>query len=73
MHLKLKEEQLKTIFDRLLYQNLSVTANQKSKIDTHIKKEKKFTNNTKVRHQITREENKRGREDKWPTKKIQNN
>ena len=37
MHLKLKDQQLKTILFiyRLLYQNLMITANQKSVIDTH--------------------------------------
>ena len=37
MHLKLREQQLKTILCiyRLLYKNLMVTANQKSTIDTH--------------------------------------
>ena len=38
-----------------------VTANQKSMIDTHTQK-------TRVNLVITREENKRGREEKRPTK-----
>ena len=42
------------------------TANQKSMIDTHTKKKKQSKHNTKDRHQITREENKRGREEKRP-------
>ena len=46
-----------------------VTANQESTIDTHTKKKKEFQHNTKVsHHQITREENKRGREEKRPSK-----
>ena len=41
MHLKLRDQQLKTTLYiyRLLNQNLMVTANQKSTIDTHTKKE----------------------------------
>ena len=42
----------------LLYQNFMVSANQKSTIDTHTKKEKQSKHNTKDSHQITREENK---------------
>ena len=41
---------------------------QKSIIDTH-KKRKKSKNNTKYGHQITREHNKRGSEEKRPIKK----
>ena len=68
MHWKLRDQQLKTILYiyRLLYQNLMGTANQKSMIDTHTKKKKQSKHNTKDRHQITREENKRGREEKRP-------
>ena len=42
IHLKFKGQQLKTILYiyRALYQNLKVTANQKSVIDTYIQKEK---------------------------------
>ena len=42
MHLKLRDQQLKTILYiyRLLYQNLMVTTNQKSTIDTHTQKKK---------------------------------
>ena len=50
-----------------------VTANQKSSIDTHTKKKKQSKHNTKAIHQITREENKRGREEKDLQKQIQNN
>ena len=66
MHLKLKHQQLKTILFiyRLLYQNLIVAANQKSTIDTHTQKKKESKQNTKVSHQITRKESKRGREEK---------
>ena len=45
-----------------------VTANQKPTIDIHTKKKKESKHNTKVSYQITREENKRGREEKSPTK-----
>ena len=38
-----------------------VTANQKSIMDTHTKKKKESKHNTKDSHQITREENKRGK------------
>ena len=71
MHWKLRDQQLKTILYiyRLLYQNLMGTANQKSMIDTHTKKKKQSKHNTKDRHQITREENKRGREEKRTTKR----
>ena len=70
MHLKFKDQQLKTILFiySLLYQNLMVTANRKSTIDTHTKKKKESKHNTKVSHQITIEENKRGREEKTPAK-----
>ena len=42
MHLKLKDQQLKTtlFIYRLLYQNLMVSANQKSTIDTYTQIEK---------------------------------
>ena len=52
----------------LLYQNFMVSANQKSTIDTHTKKEKQSKHNTKDSHQITREENKWGSEEKRQTK-----
>ena len=70
MHLKLKDQQLKTILFiyRMLYQNLMITTNQKSTIDTHTKKKKESKHNTKISHQLTREENKRVREEKRPTK-----
>ena len=70
MHLKLKKTAFKTILYiyRLLYQNLMVTTNQKSTIDTHTQKKKESKHNTKVNHQITREENKRVREEKRPRK-----
>ena len=45
-----------------------VTANQKSTIDTHTKRKKESKHNTKASRQITREENKRGRKGKGPTK-----
>ena len=70
MHLKLRDQKLKTnlYMYTMLYQNLIGTANQKTKIDTHTKNKKQSQHNTKVSHQITREENKRGREEKRPRK-----
>ena len=44
------------------------TTNQKSTIDMHIKKKKQSKHNTKDSHQIIREANKRGREEKRPAK-----
>jgi len=51
-----KDQQLKSIFFtyKLLYQNLTVTANQKSTIDTHTKMKKDSKHNTKINHQITK-------------------
>ena len=65
MHLKLKDQQLKTVLFiyRPLYQNLMETTNQKSTIDekkekpTHTQR-KAIQNNTKVSYQITRDKNK---------------
>ena len=51
---------------RLLYQNHIGTANPQSTVDTHTKKKKQPKHNTKDGHQTTREENKRGREEKKP-------
>ena len=45
------------------------TTNQKSTIDIHTKKKKESKHNTKDSHQIIKEENKRGREEKRPTEK----
>ena len=45
-----------------------VATNQKAIIDIHTKKKKESKHNTKNAHQTTREENKRGREEKRPTK-----
>ena len=45
-----------------------VTANQKSTIDIHTKRKKECKHNTKDSHQITREGNKRGREEERPSK-----
>ena len=67
MNLQLREQQLKTISYRLLYQNFRITTNQKSTIDTQTKKNQ-FKYNTKDGHQTTREENKRRREEKRATK-----
>ena len=77
MLLKVKGQQLKSTFFiyRLIYQNLLVTKNQKSIIDTHTTKKKESKHNTKVSHQITRQGNKRGKkiEKKSFQKQIQNN
>ena len=75
MHLKLKDQQLKTVLFiyRPLYQNFMETTNQKSTIDekkekpTHTQR-KAIQNNTKVSYQIRREENKSGTEEKRPIK-----
>ena len=74
MHLKLKDQQLKTILFiyRLLYQNLTVITNCNSTIDTHTKKKKDSKHNTEVSHEIGTEDNKRGREKKDLQKEIQN-
>ena len=48
----------------MLYQNLIEITNQRTTIDTLIKKKNQLKYNTKNSHQITREENKRGREEK---------
>ena len=53
---------------RPLYQNNMINANQTSTIDTHTKKKKQCKQNPKDNHQITRKENKRGREEKRLTK-----
>ena len=73
--LKLKYYQLKTILFtyRLLYQEHMITTNQKSTIETHKKKKKESKHNTKVSHQITREENKEGKEKKTKTNPKQEN
>ena len=44
MHLKLRDQQLKTIMYiyRLLYENLMVTTNQKSIISIHSKEKKEY-------------------------------
>ena len=66
MHLRLRDQQLKTItyVYRLLYKNLMVTANEKSIIDTHTEKKKESKHNTAGNHYITREENKRRKGEK---------
>ena len=61
MHLKLRDQQLKTIMYlyRLLHKNLMVTTHQKSIIDIHTKNEMEPKHNTKYSYKITREGNKR--------------
>ena len=75
MHFKLKDQQLKIVLFiyRLPYQNLIVTTNQKPTIDTHTQNKKESKHNTKSSYQMTREENKRRRGEKRPTKNIQIN
>ena len=65
-HLKLKDQQLKTILFIyiLLYQNITVTTNGKYNRYTHTKK---GIQTQHYSHQITKE-NKRGREEKRPAK-----
>ena len=72
-HLKLREQQLKTIFYIYIQTAISkphVTANQISIIDIHTKKKKEYKHNTKESRQIIREDNKRGREEKDLLKEI---
>ena len=61
MHLKLRDQELKTILFiyRLLYQNLMVTTHQKSIVDIHTKKKKELKSSTKDNHQITRGQKKK--------------
>ena len=72
MHLQLRVQQLETILCiyRLLYQNVRVTANQKSTIDTQTNKKNQLKYNTKASHQTTRGEIKR-REEKRAAKANQ--
>ena len=69
MHLQLRDQQLKTIsyIYKLLHQNIRITANQKSTIDTQTN-ENQLKYNTKDSHETTRGENKRRREEKRATK-----
>ena len=74
MHLQLRDQQLKTILFihihiyRLLPQNFTIIANQKSTIDTQTNKKNQLKYNTKDSHQTTRGENKRRREEKKSNK-----
>ena len=74
MHLKLEDQQLKTILCvyRLVYSNIMGTTNQKSTRDTHIHKKKQSKYNTKDSHKVTREQKRKGRT-KTYKKKIQSN
>ena len=70
IHLKLRDQQSKSIpyLYRLLYPNLTGTANEKTIIDTEKKKmQTKYI--TKDGQKITTEKNKRGREEKRPETK----
>jgi len=73
MHLQLRDQQLKTIsyIYRLLYQKFRATANQKPTTDTQTNKKNQLKYNTKDRHQTTRGEHKRKREEKRATKSNQ--
>ena len=73
MHLKLRDQQLKTSTYKykLVYKNLMVTEKQKSIIDIHRKKKSKH--NTKNSQQIKREQNKGRMGKKDLQKQIQNN
>ena len=57
MHLKLRGQELKTILYiyRLLHHNLSVTANEESMVHKQ-KNDKESKHNTKVSHQIIRQQ-----------------
>ena len=74
MHLKVKDQQLKTILFtyRLLYQNLIITANEKYTIDTHTRKRNP---NTTLKLVIKSQEKrtKKERKKKDLQKQIQNN
>jgi len=69
MNLKLRDKQFKTITftERMLHKNLMVLKNKIYNIDidthTYTKKEKESKHNIKDSHQITREENKRGKKE----------
>ena len=74
MHLKLKEQQIKTsLFAyRLLYQNFMATANQKSTIDTHTKQK----NGSKQLKLVIKSQEKRTKDERKKKdlqKQIQNN
>ena len=57
----------------LLYQNLMVTTNQKCIIDIHTHKKKESKYNSPQSHQITREEENGGKEEKDLQTQTQNN
>ena len=70
MHLRITDQQCKTIscIYRLANKNVRITANQKSTTDTQTNKKNQLKYNTKDSHQTTRGENKRRREEKRATK-----
>ena len=72
LHLKLRDQQLKaTLYTyRLLCQNLMGNANQKTTIDTYKKRKSNpnTTLKTVIKPKEKRTKNKRGREEKRPTK-----
>ena len=75
MYLQLRDQQLKTILYiyRLLYQNLIVTANQKSTVDTHTKRKSNPKTTLKI---VIKSQEKRTKEEgkkKGLQKQIQNN
>ena len=66
MSLKIREQQPKTILYTLhmVISKSDGNTNQKTIMDTHIKKKKQSKHNTKDSQQITREDNKRRRKEK---------
>ena len=77
MHLKLRDYELKTILYiyRLLYQNLTVTANQKSTTDIHTKKKKESKHNTedKSSNHQRRKQKRKGRKKTYKNKSKTSN
>ena len=71
IHLKLKDQQLKTIFFiyKLLYQNLKVTRNQSSTVDTNKKVKRKRNPNTTLKLVVNSQEKRTKEEGKKKTYK----
>ena len=68
MHLQLREQQLKTVSYTIESYIKTSESLQKSTIDTQTNKKNQLKYTTKDRHQTTRGENKRRREEKKATK-----
>ena len=66
--MKLRDQQPETILHtyKWFFLNITGITNQRAIRDAHIKKKKQSTHNTKDGQQITRKDNKRGREEKRP-------